>query len=762
MTRKNAEEKINNIFCNINKENAEKALSELDEIYAIKPVSTMWYVAKAKALAALGKIKESYEILNGKYVALDVRDSMLALCEQYRNNAVISNDENNIIRMGFIEELAKAYSGSTCSLTTVKKLIEKIELTNHAFVKNVFDEKLICEEQILAYQSQNVVLANIVEAYCVRNNISYNLEKWVKNSTNAGYIREYLTSGQCRDVIVMESEDEVSGTGKVIASICAELGHKVYYVRKPLNLKENKTIEEMLSKSIDTMKNYGNCVEITSYENNLAGDDRDYILQYLFTHLFDGRHALCFGSGNLIDTLIAQPLLQKNMQRISDFFAPYLNFITGCAWIGSYTSYISDIYLFDADKKINSKPKCRFSIVIPARNSIYTLKHTIKTCLDQTFRGEYEIIISDNSTDGNPQIYDFFKELDDSRIKYFKTPRNLHLPKSFEFAYLQAEGEYVLAIGSDDGLLPWALEIIDQVATENPDEQIIQWDRGFYAWSGFNGGQQNQFIIPAQYHDKYKTFYKTKEEYLAEVLADTSKMYKLPLLYINSCYKKEYLKTIIDKTGRLWDGTCQDIYIGLVNVSINDRILNIDYPLSIAGMSESSIGTQANRPTRTLEQLAHDQNDIVLDGNVGGYCLTPMEYLIPATGTDTWSFYTSFLRLVSTGVLPAEYIDVLLDWKKIFLNMLVELDVSDVLYDRRMGEMNYAAYLHGDDFYCWFKNNLLKVAYNRNVPDKEEKNLSGATYTVGKNPNGGMTLDASAFGVENICDAVKLFVREMK
>ena len=44
-------------------------------------------------------------------------------------------------------------------------------------------------------------------------------------------------------------------------------------------------------------------------------------------------------------------------------------------------------------------PVCDFSIVIPVRNAVDTLRHTLQTCLAQDYTGSYEIVLSDNSDD---------------------------------------------------------------------------------------------------------------------------------------------------------------------------------------------------------------------------------------------------------------------------------------------------------------------------------------------------------------------------
>ena len=429
-------------------------------------------------------------------------------------------------------------------------------------------------------------------------------------------------------------------------------------------------------------------------------------------------------------------------------------------WACNYLSYISKIYCFNVEEEINKPSECKFSIVIPARNSAYTLKHTLKTCLNQRYKGSYEIIISDNSTNGNTEVYDLVKEMNDPRIKYYKTPRNLHLPKSFEFAYLKAKGEFIISIGSDDGLLPWALDVIEDVLNKYPDEDIIKWERGFYAWPGFNGGQENEFLIPRDYKKgEYNIHYVDREEYLAKILNNPQSMYSLPMLYINSGFKRSYIKKLLKDTGRLWDGICQDIYMGVINVGINREILNINYPITIAGMSSASIGYLANKGEKDINRAKKNIVEAEKTNNIGGFSMSSVERLMPQMGSDVSSLYNSLLRAVARGVFPEVYLTELFDFKKMFLECYKLLDVRDVYYDKNIHYMRYTASLHGEEFLKWFDETIYKEALIPRVIDEERVNniSKRKTYTEGKTKLGGITLDASKHGVSNIYEAVKLF-----
>jgi hypothetical protein len=193
-------------------------------------------------------------------------------------------------------------------------------------------------------------------------------------------------------------------------------------------------------------------------------------------------------------------------------------------------------------------------------------------------------------------------------------------------------------------------------------------------------------------------------------------MYALPMLYINSCFKRSYFKTLLERTGRLWDGICQDIYMGVITVCIHPQILNIDYPLTIAGMSPRSVGANANLGQKTNTEFEKMMQEVRTDHNLGGYWRSYLERLVPDTGSDVSSMYLCLLRAVNIGVLPEQYLTEVFDWKKIFMDIFILMDVRDVAYDRKLHEMRYAAMQNGE-----------------------------------------VTLDASEYGVTNIYGAVKLF-----
>lgn len=750
----------------INPDTAPNIIKKLDYIAEIKPTRAKWFAAQALAMFKSGyKPKEIFEVLSDKYWGLynyngvvDCLNVHIQLVKSY--NYALERD-----RVYYYLCAMRKWS-NTASIKESQFLDEIISSSNQAyqtFIDSREFKPILTQIIHYSFIQQDLVLYIIYMTLAGENIES---RPWVLHVPNMGELVKRLEKDTRDAFIIVCSDTSNLIRCKAVAKALSLLKKQVYFIDLsiPFKVETLISLEDTLQVSLDNreISEYLTVIHPIEliYKNESLGCNIEYIVDYLNRNELKDKHALLLSSGYFIDQLCQNPLLQKQMGRLYGFQTDYLENNLSFAWCGSYLAYISSLYCFSAQEAICTPAQCQFSIIIPARNSAETLRHTIKTCMEQTYKGSYEIVISDNSTGQNAEVYALCKEFNDPRIVYIKTPRDLQLAKSFEFAFLHAKGEYIFSIGSDDGVLPWALETLDKIVHQYPDEEIIQWERGFYAWPGFNGGQQNQFIIPRRYTEgEYGCYYRDRSSYIASVLKEKQAMYVLPMLYINSCFKRSYFNILLEKTGRLWDWACQDIYMGVITSCIHPVILNLEYPLTIAGMSSGSVGAKSNRGTITTKEFQELIAEGNRDHNLGGFCLSYLERYLPFTRTDTWSLYCSFLRAISIGVLPERYLYEVLDWKRIFTQLGSELDIRDVSFDRKIHEMRYAAMLHGDEFLRWFDETIYhKSLIPRKINNKKIEELRmKKSYKEGELAMGGVVLDASKYQVNNIYDAVKLF-----
>ncbi len=769
MTGQELEKKQKKIDHWLEKHHYVEAKKGLQQLKMFKPVPLKNIVLSAKYLLMVDDCEAFLNCLDNKWwlnFTYDGIDETLELYEQLWKEKW--PDERELLRTQYMRKLVKFIGTETEEAKELQQTINQLKTLSEEFCTAGADSILMDIESI-TYTIMDVVWNYMIRLYVrLEKKSEYSIPEadWIENITNMGYLKERMEEHGNPFLIVSEKANE--SMCRAIGVMLTKMGKTVYLLEPPKSMAKTQDMALLVQKSLNSRDStfYGmNCFQTYSWEDESGQqmDNQALLVQELSQNTPE-KLVTVLGSGSRLDDLSMQDCLKQSFTRFNSYLGDIFEDNFSVGWAGNYISYISKIYNYDVSTSLKKeKYTCRYSIVIPARNSAESLRYTIQTCLDLDYpKSEYEIVISDNSTNNNMEVYNLCQELQDSRIQYYRTPRDLHLPKSFEYAFLQTRGEFILPIGSDDGILPWALTVLDQIRREYPQEEIIQWERGFYAWPGFNGGQQNQFVIPRGYQQgHYNIGYKKGSEYMREVLQDPTKIYGLPLLYINSGFKRSYMETLVERTGRLWDGTCQDIYMGVVNIILNEQILNLQYPLTIAGMTNSSVGATYSRANADDVQSMAFNDEERKTGNVGGFSISVIERLMPQLRSDVSSLYNSLLRSVARGILPGEYMWEHFEWKKMFEECTKRLDIQDVEYDKQIHYARYTASWHGQAFLQWFDEHIYSRAMEpRYIDTREiEKMKNEKMYVEGETNAGGLVMDASRYGVMDIYGAVQLFRR---
>ena len=695
--------------------------SELQELVEIKPVTLRALHLKALRECLVNKdVEYPNNSVNGKISLMMLYDGLEDILELQAK--IQKQDYNNEFDSDRLRNIIKVLKGDF-------SFYEKTEK--------------ICEKSLCDCSNSETDFKVLYSFYAANDYLAYRIHREYRNKVHENAAEEYdyaWTKNQCNYGLLNDIYD---AKGSVIV----------------VSNEWNKMAAQIISRDIDS---FGNKVICIPFESDDI--ERNQLIKKAVNELkMEGFPVYILADSYILDSAICSGDTELNIEKMCNEGMSYQAYNFSMGMVMGYVDYLSKLFCTDCKQLLEITPSVRFSIVIPARNSSETLRYTLKTCLEQDFDGEYEIIISDNSTGSNAAVYELCQELNDPRIVYIKTPRNLALSKSFEYAYIHTRGEYVFAIGSDDGMLPWALSELDLIVKRHSAKDVIQWERGFYAWPGFNGGQQNELKIPREYKkNNYNEYYKSGLDYIAQVMVKPAEMYGLPMLYINSCFKRSYMKKLLEKTGRLWDGVCQDLYMGVITAAINEKIMYVEFPLTIAGMSSASIGANANKgiySNKEFEKLMQQRHS---DDNIGGYCRSPYEMYIPSTGTDTYSLFSCIMRAVSLGLIPEIYLEQVIPWKEWYIQLAAELDVKDILFDAKIHEMRYCASLLGEEFLEWFDKGIYeyktrpKVIENNTKSDKQKR-----SYQVGKDKTGQRIYDASEYGVTNVYEAVQLFVEKM-
>lgn len=232
----------------------------------------------------------------------------------------------------------------------------------------------------------------------------------------------------------------------------------------------------------------------------------------------------------------------------------------------------------------------RFTVIVPTRERLDTLKWTIKTLTEEKYEN-LEIIISDNwSQDGTG---DYVKTLQDPRVKYVNTGRRVSMAENYEFGLSSATGDYVTFIGDDDGLVSGALEKCNELLTKNP-VGALGWRKGSYIWNGFHVPYLTNTLDMPETHEVYEA--NTMEEMTAIMTFKKFTHVQIPVYFLPCIYNGFISRTIMEKAkaqqgGRFFHSRYPDIYSSLLLPHFIERYIFSNIPYTINGVSSRGNGT---------------------------------------------------------------------------------------------------------------------------------------------------------------------------
>ena len=212
---------------------------------------------------------------------------------------------------------------------------------------------------------------------------------------------------------------------------------------------------------------------------------------------------------------------------------------------------------------------------------------------------------------------------------------------------------------------------------------------------------------------------------------------------------------MLRRTGRFLDGFSQDGYMAAVNLCLNDHVIEVRCPITIAGMSGHSIGGKSLVSDTDLVREAKSRvRRLPIRARLGEYVMRDSEWKIPyVDAADKIVFYTSVLRLTDLRLM-----DAVLDEEAVLAYVDSCIPRTDPAFERCYGLLIHAASLCSEELYQKY---LKRYAQICAAPIGQE---GAGLKTVVAQPRydaerKALTLDADAFDCHNIADAVALTAR---
>lgn len=112
----------------------------------------------------------------------------------------------------------------------------------------------------------------------------------------------------------------------------------------------------------------------------------------------------------------------------------------------------------------------KFSIIIPVYNAATTVNKTLQSCIDQTYK-DFEVLVVDDASDDNSEaiINEIITQNSEYNIRLITLTQNGGVAVARNTAILQAKGDYIVLLDSDDVFRSEKLQILNNAIERFPN-----------------------------------------------------------------------------------------------------------------------------------------------------------------------------------------------------------------------------------------------------------------------------------------------------
>ncbi len=250
----------------------------------------------------------------------------------------------------------------------------------------------------------------------------------------------------------------------------------------------------------------------------------------------------------------------------------------------------------------------KFTIIVPTRERADSLKYCLHNLLRQQYQN-FEILVSDNNShDSTSQIVSSFG---DERIRYVNTESRVSMTHNWEFALTHVNEGWILFIGDDDGLLPYALSTLDEVIRETGCEALTTASCTYWWPLHFASIPDGSLSIPFPIKQPYEI--KNSAFMLNRVMCGRSSYSELPWLYNGGASSLELVRSLRARSGKYFHSRNPDVYSAISLALGTQTYVSVNIPIAINGASKFSSGTsymlgQKNDPSSATSLMLGESN----------------------------------------------------------------------------------------------------------------------------------------------------------
>lgn len=290
--------------------------------------------------------------------------------------------------------------------------------------------------------------------------------------------------------------------------------------------------------------------------------------------------------------------------------------------------------------KMESRPL--FTVIVPTKDRAEFLHHTLRTCANQDYEN-LEIIVSDDGSSDNTREVVQEAARKDTRIRYI-SPGSVGMRDNFEFALDHVRPGYVIALGSDDGILPYGISQMWRALQETGLELLTWRPPGFlYPALRSGRGQLNLNRLG-------KSKILRSSDYLARqaVVLQYNDDFESPMFYIKGVVSTTLVERVRSRTkdGRFYACPTPDGFSAIVLAGEVQRYAFSGIPFTIAGASPAGQGlaymSEGNDSKLRSESFFRAVSQVPMHRDLASQPYSPLislmtaDYLLTAKDLPGW------------------------------------------------------------------------------------------------------------------------------
>jgi glycosyltransferase involved in cell wall biosynthesis len=283
-----------------------------------------------------------------------------------------------------------------------------------------------------------------------------------------------------------------------------------------------------------------------------------------------------------------------------------------------------------------------FTVIIPTKDRAEYLHHTLRTCSTQDYEN-LEIIVSDDGSSDGTKAMVAEAARKDARVKYI-TPGSVGMRDNFEFALDHVKPGYVIALGGDDGILPYGISQMWR-ALEETGMDLLTWRPLTFTYPAVRSGKGQLGLYGP---GKLKIL--RSSDYLSKQVENLNYLYDFesPMFYIKGVVATKLVERVRSRTtdGRFYVCPTPDGFSGIVLAGEVEQYAFSGMPLTISGASPTSQGVaylaEGNEAKKLSDSFYRAVSGVPMHRDLASQPYSPLislmtaDYLLTAKDLPGW------------------------------------------------------------------------------------------------------------------------------